>query len=81
MADTFRYMFGLKIIDELFDKIFSNPDVSMVNGIMARFGIFVYGTLVPFIMIWRQKPFRDELVGLFRDARTRVNDFTTSMFE
>ena len=42
-----------------------------------RSGIFVYATLVPAILIWRQKSFRDEFLSIFKDARTMATELTT----
>ena len=75
---AFKYIFNMSFLSIL--GIFSSTEEQVIYPIIARFGIFIYSTFVPLLMIWRQKPLRDELLATLRIAKSRVSDFTTSMF-
>lgn len=47
----------------------------------SRFGIFVYALLVPLLLLWRQKSFRQEFIAMFKDARTMATEFTSAMLD
>ena len=78
VTNAIKFIFNKSMLNTL--NMFPTKEQQVVYPIVARLGIFVYSTLVPLLMIWRQKPYRDEFVSMFQDAKTRVTDFTTSIF-
>ncbi|KAL5248794.1 hypothetical protein ACHWQZ_G017847 [Mnemiopsis leidyi] len=67
---AFKYIFNMSFLSIL--GIFSSTEEQVIYPIIARFGIFIYSTFVPLLMIWRQKPLRDELLATLRIAKSRL---------
>ncbi|XP_063690322.1 uncharacterized protein LOC134822966 isoform X2 [Bolinopsis microptera] len=74
-----KYIFNKSILN--ISGMFASSEQQVIFPIVARFGIFVYGTLVPFLMIWRQKPLRDEFMSMFRNAKSRFHYEPESEFQ